>query len=184
MSGRSITNACFKAARTNSGANSGLMRRGAARRRSTFTAIAVGLLSCRVCCEHLPFSSKLPRNTHVLFARSAAERDRAKCSASGPSAATGKKQQSADDHDCAEQKTPESKRIVAQCSEAEGRFLFVSERRRHRDRSDDRQIAAEKHHQTGGYIPRPGFRSRTRIVVEAISHSQSIEGRAVVRGRG
>ena len=35
-----------------------------------------------------------------------------------------------------------------------------------------------------GYIPRPGFRSGTRIVVEAIGHSQSIEGRAVVRGSG
>ena len=37
-----------------------------------------------------------------------------------------KKQQSAEDHDGAEQKTAESKGIVPQGSEAEGGFLFVS----------------------------------------------------------
>src|ERR1700692_4562649 len=113
----------------------------------------------------------------------ATERNRTKVLGQWAKRGHRKKQQGANDHDCAEQKTAERKRIVSQCSEPEGRFLFVSKRRRHRHWSDNWQIPTEKHHQTGGYIPRPGFRSGTRIVVEAIGHSQSIEGRAVVRGR-
>ena len=61
------------------------------------------------------------------------------------------------------------------------RFLFP-EICRHGDRSDNRQITAEEHHETGSDIPWDGLRIGIRIASQTIDRLQSIKGRAVIRG--
>src|SRR6266851_8272913 len=80
-------------------------------------------------------------------------------------------QERTNDHDCAEEQAAKCDGVVAKRSETEWRALLHAQEGRHRNRRDDRQVAAEQDDQAARDIPRHCFRSRIRIAEQAVANS-------------
>ena len=89
-----------------------------------------------------------------------------------------------DNNNCPEQEYAKGGSVSTESPQTKRARFLRSEIRRHRDRRDNRQIAAEEHHETGSNIPWDGLRIGVRIASQTIDRLQSIKGRAVIRGGG
>src|SRR5208337_3681666 len=125
VSGRSITNACFSAGPTNSGANK-------SRRRARLTAcpsprdrFVSGAITSNCGCVDLDGSIFSSTDSCVVLrkcrgpGRSASERNRAEMIRQRSECCGRQEQQRTDDYDRAKQKTSEGKGVVAQSTQSE-----------------------------------------------------------------
>src|SRR5258705_13505646 len=158
MSGRSITIDCFRASRTSCGSKSfRLLTRRGGRGCSGSSIILIGLTAAPI------FRSSEITLVLRRWSSLSAKWDWTQVICQRAERGDRQEQERTNDHDGAEEQTAKRHGIVAQGTETEWRALLHAQERRHRNRRDDRQIAAEQDDQAAGDIPRDSLRRGIRI---------------------
>src|ERR1700736_1716365 len=152
MSGRNITNACFKAGPNVSGA-SNAARRANFRYRGGGAATSLtgwDVFNTVAIASFLSLGLATKRNRTEVF-----------CQWSKRS--YGQKQKGANDYYCTQQQKAEGRRVVAQSSQSKRRRFLCAETRCHGYGGDNRQVPAEYHYQTCCNVPWHECRRGVRI---------------------